>query len=136
MSTTLRDRRIRIFFVLNLVQAALVGAIPILVASRATWVNWVLGGAAAVMVAAAFGLILFGRWGRLAAALACLVHGLIGTSLAALVATSATYLYGIYGSFGHSVGAIAFALAAVVLIVFWLIPAHELHYLGKRGFGP
>jgi hypothetical protein len=46
---------------------------------------------------------------------------------------SSSYLYGIYGQLGHSIGAIGFVIALWVLVVFWLIPGHELHFLRQRG---
>ena len=51
---------------------------------------------------------------------------------AALIASAATYLYGIYGHHGHALGSMAFVLTIVSLIVFWLIPAHELSFIRKR----
>ena len=129
----MKNKTLILFGVLNLVQGALVGAIPLLAPSREAWVNWFLGGAAVLMLIAGPSLIFGGRIGRTLAAIVCLVHGVIGTGFAALVAASASYLYGIYGRHGHAVGSIGFVIVGVVLILFWLIPAHELHYLKKSG---
>ena len=120
------------FGALNLVQGALVGAIPLVVPSREPSINWLLGAAAITMLISGPALIFLGRIGRIVAAASCLFHGLLGTAFATLVAVSASYLYGIYGRHGHAAGSIAFAIAVVGLIVFWLIPAHELHFLRKQ----
>jgi hypothetical protein len=126
-----KDKRLYLFGALNLVQGALVGAIPLLVSSRAPHVDWALGVAAILMLVAGPGLVFGGSWGRKLAAAVCLLHWAIGLAAAALIASSASYLYGIYGRHGHAVGALAAVIAVVVLIVFWLIPGHELAYLRK-----
>ena len=128
-----KDKKLVLFGALNLVQGALVGAIPLLVSSRAPHVDWVLGVAAILMLVAGPALVLGGGWGRRFAAVVCLLHWVIGLAAAALVASSASYLYGIYGRHGHAVGSLAVVMAVVVLIVFWLIPGHELAYLRARG---
>jgi len=128
----MKDRNTLLFGLLNLLQGAAILSVPFFVASRESAVNWVLGLSGALMVAASPILVLGGRRGAFFAALACLVHGAVGTVLAALIAGSAAYLYGIYGATGRSAGAIAFALAGFVLVVFWLIPAHELKFLRGR----
>lgn len=114
---------------LNLVQGALIGSIPLLVASREPAVNWVLAGVAILMLVSGPALVFAGRIGRIVAAIACLVHGLTGTIIAALVAFAASYLYGIYGRHGVAVGSVASVGAVFILVVFWLVPAHELRYL-------
>ncbi|MFO8071564.1 MAG: hypothetical protein R6V85_06775 [Polyangia bacterium] len=123
-----------LFAVLNAVQGLLVGAIPLLVPSRSEAINAVLWAVAAASLLAAPAILLSGGWGRWVAAAACLANWLTGLAFAALTAWSASYLYGIYGRHGHAVGSIAFVIAGVVLILFWLIPLHELHYLA-RGSG-
>jgi hypothetical protein len=127
-----KDKKLLAFGVLNLVQGLLVGAIPVLVSSRAQQVDWALGVAAILMLVAGPALVFGGRWGRRFAAVACLLHWVIGLAAAALIASSASYLYGIYGHHGHSAGALAFAVAAMVLVLFWLIPGHELAFLRRR----
>jgi hypothetical protein len=128
-----KDKKLLLFGVLNLVQGALIGAIPLVVSSRSTPVDWVLALAAILMMVAGPALVLGGQWGRRFAAAVCLLHWVIGLAAAALIASSASYLYGIYGHHGHSVGSLAFVMAVIVLVVFWLIPAHELAYLRARG---
>ena len=125
----MKDKKIILFGVLNLVQGAAVGAIPVFVVSREPLVNWILGVVAVAMLLAGPAIVVGGRIGRIVAASACLINMLTGTVFAALVVGSASYLYGIYGRHGSTVGAIAFVLAAFVLVLFWLIPAHELHFL-------
>ena len=61
--------------------------------------------------------------------------GVLGLGLAALVVASSSYLYGIYGQLGHTIGSIGFVIALLVLVVFWLIPGHELYFLRQRGLG-
>lgn len=129
---SLRDKKLLAFGALNIVQGLLVGAIPVLVSSRAQQVDFALGVAAILMLVAGPALVFGGRWGRRFAAVVCLLHWVIGLAAAALIASSASYLYGIYGHHGQSVGALAFVVAAMVLVLFWLIPGHELAFLRRR----
>ena len=130
--TTKRDGKLLLFGVLNLVEAAIVGAIPLVAPSRAVCVNCTIGAAAALMLVAGPALLFGGRWGRRIALAVCLAYWAIGLVLAALIVASAAYLYGLYGRFGTSAGGIAFALAAMVMVLFWLLPAHEIHFLTRR----
>jgi cation transport ATPase len=127
------DGRSVAFGALLVVQGLLVGAIPVLAPSRSTSINGVIAALAVAALAAGPALVLAGRPGRIAAAAVCLVHWLAGLVLAILVAASASYLYGIYGRHGQSLGAIALAIAAVALILFWLIPGHVLGFLRRQG---
>jgi hypothetical protein len=127
-----KDKKLIVFGLLNLVQGALTGAIPLVVSSRAGQVDWVLGVAAILMLVAGPALVFGGRWGRRFAAVVCLLHWVVGLAAAALIASSASYLYGIYGHHGHAVGSLAFVVALMVLVVFWLIPGHELAFLRRR----
>lgn len=120
-----------LFGFLNLLQGALVGAIPLLVPSREPAVNWILGSAAVLMLAAGPALVFGKKIGRAAAAVVCFLHFALGIGFAGLIAASASYLYGIYGRHGHAVGSIGFVMIGVVLILFWLIPAHEINFLRK-----
>ena len=134
------DRRTALYAALSLFQGLLVGAIPLVTPSRSEAVNWVLGAAAVAMLLAAPALLWGGRRGRAVAAAACLLHGLVGTVLSALVLGSASYIYGIYGHHGHTVGTMAFVFVAFLLVLFWLIPGHELRFLraaclAERGRG-
>ena len=129
----MKDKKLMVFGVLNVVQGLIVGAIPLLVSSRIDAVNWVLTLASALMIISGPVLIFGGKWGRRLAASACLLHWLLGLVFAALSLMSASYLYGIYGRHGQSAGAMAAAVAVVIFIVFWLIPAHEIHFLRTRG---
>ena len=131
----LKDKPLVLFGVLNLVQGLLVGAVPALVPSLEPAVNGILVTAAVLMLIAAPALVLGGRLGRWIAALSCLLHWLLGLGLAALVVASSSYLYGIYGQLGHTIGSIGFVIALLVLVVFWLIPGHELYFLRQRGLG-
>ena len=49
---------------------------------------------------------------------------------------SASFLYGIYGTRGHALGAIAGAIALLVLVVFCLIPAHTVAWLRRTRSAP
>ena len=126
------DRKLLLFGALNLLHGLLVGAVPLLVPSREPVVNWVIGAAAVSMLAAGPALVFAGRLGRRIAVFACLLNWLVGLAAAGLIVFSAAYLYGIYGRHGHAIGSIAFVVALLVLIVFWLIPAHEIHFLRRR----
>lgn len=125
-----------LFGALLVVQGLLVGAFPVLAPSRSPAINWVVAALAVLALVAGPALAFGGRLGRIVAAAVCLAHWVAGLVLALLVASSASYLYGIYGHHGRSLGAIALVIVAVVMIVFWLIPGHALHFLGKnRGAG-
>jgi hypothetical protein len=129
------DPRSAVFGALLAVQGLLVGAIPVLAPSRSSTINGAILALAVAALVAGPALVLAGRPGRIAATAVCLVHWLAGLVLALLVAASASYLYGIYGPHGKSLGAIALAIAAVALILFWLIPGHVLHFLHRGGGG-
>jgi uncharacterized membrane protein len=135
MLTKRIDKRTVFFGALLAVQGLLVGAIPLLAPSRSSAINGAISALAVAALVAGPALVLAGRPGRIAAAAVCLVHWLAGLALAILVAASASYLYGIYGQHGKSLGAIAIAIAAVALILFWLIPGHVLHFLHGGGGG-
>jgi len=125
------DKKVVLYGALNIVEGALVGAIPLVAPSRVGGINWAIGAAALLMIIAGPALVLGGRTGRRAALGICYLYWAIGLALAALVVASASHLYGMYGNFGTSAGAIAFALALMVMVVFWLIPAHEIHFLTR-----
>jgi hypothetical protein len=125
------DRKKIFFGVLSVVQSAMVGAIPLLAASREPAVNWLLYGISGAMLVAGPALVFGGRAGRAVAAIACMIHLVAGLVFAVLVVGSASYLLGIYGRHGQSIGALALVLAAFVAVLFWLIPAHQLHYLRR-----
>ena len=131
-----RDGRLILFGALNVVQAALVGAIPFVAPARSSALNWTLGAAALLMLAAAPALVFGGRKGRRFALGVCLAYWAMGLVLAALIVASASYLYGIYGHTGVTAGAIAFVVAALVLVLFWLVPGHEIHFLTRRAGEP
>jgi len=120
------------FSLLNIFQGALVGVVPIIVPSRLDPVNWALYTAAALMIASGPALMFAGTWGKRIAAGVCLLYWLMGLFGAVLVGMSASYLYGIYGYHGHAAGSLAVVIAVILLIVFWLIPSHELYYLKKQ----
>jgi len=127
-----RSRALRVFAVLNLCQAALIGSLPLVASSREPLVNGVLFFAAALMALAGLALLFAGTTGRRIAIVFCAIHGFVGTVFSMLIMGSASYLYGIYGRHGHAVGTIAFVLVVVVFIVFWLLPAHEIWFLRQR----
>jgi hypothetical protein len=127
-----RDGRLILYGVLNVVEAALVGAIPLVVPARSNALNWTLGAAAVLMLAAAPALVFGGRRGRRLAMAVCLAYWVLGLVFAALIVAAASYLYGLYGRTGHSAAAIAFVVAAMVLVLFWLIPGHEIHFLKRN----
>ncbi len=129
----MKDKKLMLFGALNVVQGLMVGAIPLLVSSRIEAVNQVLALASVLMILSGPLLIFGGKWGRRLAASACLLHWLLGLVFAALSLMSASYLYGIYGRHGQSAGAMAAAVAVGIFIIFWLIPAHEIHFLRARG---
>jgi len=127
------ERKKILFGVLNVAQGLAVGAIPFAVPSRTETVNVVLMALGGVMLVSGPLLVFAGRIGRGVAIAACLLHWLAGLLGAALVFASASYLYGIYGRHGSSAGLIALLVAFMLLVVFWLVPGHELVYLRKKG---
>ncbi len=129
---TTADRRHWLFAGLNLAQAMLLGAILLWLPSNAMWVNLTLGVGLALMLASSPALVFGGQRGQWVAAAACLYQWVLGTVFALGTASSAAYLYGIYGNFGKSLGLVSGAGTFCVLIVFWLIPAHELSWLRSR----
>jgi len=131
-----REGKLILYGVLNVVEAALVGAVPLVAPARSGALNWVLGAAAVLMLAAAPALVFGGNVGRRIALGVCLAYWAAGLVLAALIVASASYLYGLYGHTGQSAAAIAFVVAAMVLVLFWLIPGHEIHYLTRRAERP
>jgi cobalamin synthase len=131
-----REGKLFLFAALNVVEAALVGAVPLLAPARSDAVNWALAAAAVLMLLAAPALLFGGRWGRRFAYAVCLVYWAAGLALAALIVASASYMYGLYGHTGQTAGAIAVVVAAVVLVLFWLVPGHEIHYLRRRAEEP
>lgn len=131
-----REKGLALYGALNVVEGALVGAVPLLAPSRADAVNWALFAVAALMLAAGPALAFGGAAGRRFALGVCYAYWAVGLALAALVVASAAHLYGLYGRFGTSAGAIAFAVAAMVLVLFWLIPGHEIRFLTRRAEKP
>jgi len=131
-----REGKLILYGVLNVVEAALVGAIPLVAPARSSALNWTLGAVAALMVVAAAAILFGGRIGRRIALGVCFAYWAAGLALAALIVASASYLYGLYGHTGQSAAAIAFVVAALVLVLFWLIPGHEIHYLTRRAEKP
>ncbi len=124
-----------LFGVLNLVQGAMVGLIPLLIPSRSESINNFLVGVAVVMLLAGPLLVFAGKWGRIYAIFACLFYWLFGLVAICVVVFSASYLYGIYGHYGQTAGILAGVTALFLAVMFWLIPAHELHFLKKAGVG-
>ena len=129
----MKDKIKLLFGTLNLLQGALIGAIVLLVPSREPLVNGVLIGAAVAMLVAGPLLVFAGKWGRRIVLGICLAYWLLGLAGIGLIVSAAAYLLGIYGHHGQSAGAMAFVLALLVAVVFWLLPAHEIHYLKKTG---
>jgi cation transport ATPase len=126
------DKKTIGYGVLCIVQGLLVGAIPVLVSSRLPHVDWVLGALAIMTLVAGPALVFGGRFGRVLTGVVCLLHWLVGLVVAVLILSSASYLYGIYGHHGHSVGALGFVFTVVALVLFWLIPGHLLGYVRRE----
>ncbi len=89
-----------LFGALALVQGALVGSLPLLAPSSETLTNAILWILAGLMLAAGPALVWGRRPGRVLAVAACLAHWLAGLMLSALLVSSASYLYGVYGHHG------------------------------------
>lgn len=117
------------FAALNVVQGAFVGGFPLLFPSASPVTDVALAGLGVLMLATAPALLFAGARGVAFARLACLVHVLAGAALVVLLGASAGYLWGIYGELGKTLGIVAGGIAVLVAVVFWLLPAHELHAL-------
>ncbi len=127
------DSRRTLFAVLDLLQGAVVGGLPWLIPGRHGAVDAVLWTLGALMLVSAPLLLGGWRWARPLLLAICVAYWATGAVLVVLIAGSAAYMYGIYGLLGHLLGTIGFLLAALVAVGFWLLPAHQLHHLLRRG---
>ena len=91
------------------------------------------------MISACAGMVIRGTWGWRIAALGCSLLLLTELLLLILILLSASYLSGVYGSFGHGAAAMALIVAALSVELVALVPALQLKYLltraGRRAFG-
>jgi len=107
--------------------------------SRHGWASALLW--SMVLMAVAMGVSMFVRnkWGWRAAAACCGALLLIWVFLLAVVLMSASFLAGVYGSFGHAAAMGALAIAALTVELVALLPALQLKFLmtraGRRHFG-
>jgi hypothetical protein len=118
---------------LDLLQGIAVGGLPWLIPGQHGWFDAVALTLGVMMLASAPLLIGNWRWARPLLLATCVAYWAVGTVLVVLIAGSASYMYGIYGLLGHLLGTIGVLIAALVAVGFWLLPAHQLHYLIKQG---
>lgn len=71
----------------------------------------------------------FGWWLAVGGA-ACLLLGAL--ALVTLLVASAAFLYGVYGDYGKAAGMTTFALAALAVALYALLPSFQLRYLLSR----
>ena len=108
-------------------------AIPWLLPSRSSLLNGGLVALGALMLISGPLLIWAGRLGRLVAASACLLNWAVGTVFSVLILASASYLAEAFGRMGSTVAGLSLVLVALTVVLFWLLPLHELHALRKSG---
>jgi hypothetical protein len=128
-----RDVRPLVYGALDLVFAGLYVVIATVVARSATGQftigSFALGGAAVLAALGTFVRRPAGWW------LAVAGCGLVLTgavTLIALLAVSAAFLHGVYGSMGKAASAVTLAIAAVAVEIYVLLPAFQLKYLLSR----
>ncbi len=105
-------------------------------ALAASILQWVL---VFTMGAACAGMLLRRQLGWWLASCACLLLLLCELLLLVLLLLSASYLAGVYGSFGEAASAMALLVAALSIELVALVPALQLAYLrsraGRRAYG-
>jgi hypothetical protein len=112
--------------------------VTIIIPSRHTGgllLQWFLVGA---MAMACGGMFYRSRWGWRLAVAGCALLLLSEFVLLVLVLVSASYLAGVYGSFGQAASALALVVAALSIQLVALLPAFQLKYLltraGRRAY--
>lgn len=125
--------RLLLFVALDLLSGGVVGALPFLLPSTSAITDGVLVVLGAAMLLAGPAMMWGGRPGRWFAAGVCLAWWAAGAVLAALLAASAGYLVGIYGAMGQALAAVAGVVMVLVMVVFWLVPGHQLSLLRRWG---
>ena len=123
--------RVLLFAGLDVVLGCMVGAFPFLVPGDSRAIDLTLAALGVLMVLAGPALVFGGRPGRLYAIGACLAYWLAGAVLVVLLATSAAWLWGIYEAMGEALAMAAVAIAVLVMVVFWLVPGHQLAFLRR-----
>jgi hypothetical protein len=133
------DRRRRIYAVLDLcfVVFYLFLATSLIPATGGlgSAMQWLL---VLAMAMAGAGMLMPNRKGWLLSASGCALLLLLELALLVLLLLSASYLAGVYGSFGRGASALALVVAALSLELVALLPAFQLKYLltraGRRAF--
>ncbi len=91
------------------------------------------------MSLAGVGMMMPNRRGWLISVAGCALLLLLECVLLILLLLSASYLAGVYGSFGRGASALALVVAALSIELVALLPAFQLKYLltrsGRRAFG-
>jgi hypothetical protein len=99
-------------------------------------IQWLLVG---TMALAGVGMLVPGRRGWIASVAGCVGLLVVELTLLLLLLLSASYLAGVYGSFGRGASALALVVAALSIELVALLPALQLKYLltrsGRRAFG-
>ena len=90
------------------------------------------------MSLAGAGMLVPGKRGWIAAIVGCVLLLVLELVLLLLLLASASYLAGVYGSFGRGASALALVVAALSIEFVALLPALQLKYLltraGRRAF--
>ena len=134
------DRRRRIYAILNLCFAVFYLFLATsLIPARGfvgSALQWLL---VLAMVSAGAGMMVPSRKGWLISVSGCALLLLLELALLLLLLLSASYLAGVYGSFGRGASALALVVAALSIELVALLPALQLKYLltraGRRAFG-
>jgi hypothetical protein len=135
-----RDRRPLIYAILDLVFLLLYLVLAVAVApargGSALLVQWLL---VLSMLLAAGGMMWRTPWGWRISALGCCALLTCELLLLVLLVASASFLAGVYGSFGRGALSLVLVVAALSIELVALVPAFQLKYLrtraGRRAFG-
>jgi hypothetical protein len=125
-----------VFGVLDLVAAAII-AIGVFLGLPARWlpVDVCAGLLVVLLAGAGIGLLRDASWGESLARIASRVVLALGLLFFALVSSSVSYLYGIYGAVGRGGATLFILIAALAFPYLFALPVTELLWLGPHKVG-
>ena len=91
--------------------------------------EWISLGFAAAAVAMSAGTLIPRPWGWWTATLGCVALLVGATAVLVLLAMSAAFLAGVFGSFGKGAAAMTLVAGALAVELYFLLPAFQLRYL-------
>ncbi len=128
------DRRPFVYAGFDLAFSAIYVCIPLTFARTSDWSFEIAsGGAALLLVLAAFGTLTRREWGWWIAICGCgaLLAG--ATLLLVLLAMAAAYLHGVFGDLGKGASIMALLAMALAVELYVLLPLFQLRYLMSEG---